>query len=276
MKNSRKRLKRTIFPRISERANIPHRTTGRSAGGQRRYSTRSFQFGLVLALGGLSACAPALPALSGGDTTPKQRVDLTLGGTTRIVLGDLNSDEDDPGALNYAETGGVSPLLITRVAIDDEVDLGLRLFGSAAQLEGRVGFPLSARLKIVGSVAPYFGLLPLRDSTTDEKGMGFRYGVDTPWVLAFSAGGIYEAWTGLCFSVDGASGSLDRNGDEKKFSGFGLRPGALVGFAVGFRHLYTLVELTVNHEWWRFNQNDSQSEFSGFSFTPAFALRLRI
>jgi hypothetical protein len=217
-----------------------------------------------------------MPALSGGATTPRQRVDLAFGGATRVVVGDLNAEEAERNALSYAETGGVSPLVTTRYGVDDEVDLGLRLFGSSGQIEGRLGFRLNDQLRLIGSIAPYLGWLPLRDSTTDQKGRGFRYGVDTPWVLAFSAGGIYEAWTGLCFSVDGASGSLDEDGDESSFSGFRLRPGALIGFAVGFRRLYALIELTVNREWWWLEQNSSESELSGFSLTPAFALRLRI
>jgi len=217
-----------------------------------------------------------MPALNGGETTPRQRVDLVLGGATRIVTGALNPEEDDRRATGYAESGGVSPLLITRIAVDDKVDLGIRLSGSAAQIEGRVGFQLNEELTIIGGIAPYFGWLPISELTADKDGEGFRYGVDTPWVLAFSMGGIYEAWTGLCLSVDAASGSLDDNEDKIKFSGFGLRPGALIGFAVGFRHLYVLVELTVNHEWWWFDQNSTHILLSGISLTPAFALRLRI
>jgi len=217
-----------------------------------------------------------MPALSGGETTPRQRFDLTLGGASRIVLGDLSSYEDDQNALSYAESGGVSPLLMTRFAVDDNADLGIRLSGSAALIEGRVGFQLDEEFRIIGGLAPFLGWLPILDSTSDRKGQGFRYGVGTPWVLAFSAGGIYEAWAGVCMSVEGVSGSLDEDEDESKFSGFGLRPGALIGFAVGFRHLYALLELTVSHEWWRLDQNGTQSELSGFSFTPAFALRLRI
>jgi hypothetical protein len=274
--SSRRKSKQTIFLRISARASIPHRITTQTATAPCYRAEGGSRFWLVLLVGGLYACAPAMPALSGGETTPAQRVDLTLGGATRIVLGDFNSDKDDRSALSYAETGGISPLLIARFAVEDEVDLGLRLSGSAAQIEGRFGFQLNGELRIIGSVAPYLGWLPLRDSITDQKGLGFRYGVDTPWVLAFSAGGIYEAWTGICLSVDGASGSLDEEGDGTRFSGFGLRPGALIGFAVGFRRLYALIELTVNHEWWRFDQADTKSELSGFSFTPAFALRLRI
>ena len=49
-----------------------------------------FGAGFVLVtLAALSGCATAVPAMSGGSTTPKNRTDVGLGGAARVPLGDL-------------------------------------------------------------------------------------------------------------------------------------------------------------------------------------------
>ncbi|MBN1652700.1 MAG: hypothetical protein JXA30_02875 [Deltaproteobacteria bacterium] len=217
-----------------------------------------------------------MPTLSGGETTPKERVDVTIGGAARITPDQIFRERESQNTLSYATAGGVTPLFSTRVAVGEEIDLGAGVSGSAAQVEARLAFELAAPLRIIGGLAPYLGWLPLRDPTSDEKGRGIRFGFTTPWVLALSAGGIYEAWGGLCLGLDAVSGSLDENGDEIEFFGYGVRPGVVAGFAVGFRRVYALIELTVNHEWWGLEQNHTHSSFNGFSFLPAFALRLRL
>jgi hypothetical protein len=254
------------------RASIPSKVTGAGRLCRGQWIDYTSYVYSALFVGTLSACAPAMPALTGGEITPWKSADFAIGGAARVGLGKLHPDDNSMSALSAVESGGVSPIVATRVAVDDNADLGLRLSGSVVQVEGRYGLKLTEELTFIGGVLPYLGWLPLRDTIADEKVGGIRYGAYSPWVLAMSVGGIYEAWTGLCFSIDGASGTL---GKDTSVSGFGIRPGALIGFGVGFHHLHALVELTVNHEWWRVEQDDKEKSLSGFSLTPAFALRLR-
>ncbi|MGB5548146.1 MAG: hypothetical protein WBM74_16330, partial [Polyangiales bacterium] len=55
---------------------------------------------LLASLVALTGCATAVPAMSGGSTTPKNRTDLGLGGAARVPLGDLR----DPAVLDPGES----------------------------------------------------------------------------------------------------------------------------------------------------------------------------
>lgn len=216
-----------------------------------------------------------MPVLSGGGTTPKERVDIIAGGAARIPLGEIQSDKESFEALRYSESGGMSPLFATRLPVTRQMDASLRFAGSAIRIDTRYSFRVIEQLRLIGSLAPYIGWLPQRDPLTEKTGRGIRYGIDVPWVLGFSIAGIYEVWSGLHVGLDGIDGSIDNADHRTHLSGQGVRPGAIVGFAAGFRHFHTLVELTVDYEWWEFGQEENHRTISGISLTPAFAIRLR-
>jgi hypothetical protein len=134
---------------------------------------------------------------------------------------------------------------------------------------------LSDQTTLVAAVTPFAGWIPPSDDEGGELGHGHRYGVEVPLVLALSVGGIYEAWTGPRLSLERAKADLKENGSKVDLGADGIRAGFLVGFAVGFRRLHFMAELTADHEWWRLARGDVERGASGFSLTPAFAFRLR-
>lgn len=231
--------------------------------------------GVLSALAGLllAGCAPALPALSGGDTTPLRRTDLTLGAASRVPIGELRSASRTGEPLDCFQPGGLSPLAALRVAPFADADLGLRAMASSVELEGRYGFRLSDSVKLIGALLPYAGWLPWQYRESDQFARGFRYGAQSPWVLALSLGGLYEAWVGARAAGEFAAG--DRDADGVKLRAEGLRAGGLMGFGLGFRRLWALAELAADYEWWRVKEGIARHSLRGVSLTPAFALRFR-
>ena len=54
-----------------------------------------------------------------------------------------------------------------------------------------------------------------------------------------------------------------------------VRPGALLGFGLGFRRLWALIEVAADYEWWSIRQAGLRRSPNGIALTPAFALQLR-
>jgi hypothetical protein len=215
--------------------------------------------------------------LSGGTTTPEGRVDIAAGGAARLPLGRLDAAREPDQGLGFLQPGGISPLLSAGLPLASRTDLGLLASGAAFQARIRHGFRLSEEVALLGAVAPFLGWLPLRDpERRDLKGGGLRAGAELPWVMAISLGGLYEAWAGVRAGVEHDRGSLEGTNETIELSGTGFRAGALLGVGLGFRRLHALLEIAADHEWWWLAGDPGSWLLSGFSLTPAFALRLRI
>ena len=105
---------------------------------------------------------------------------------------------------------------------------------------------------------------------------GWRIGLNTPWALAISLGGLYEAWAGARLGFEHNAGTSKADAEDITFSADGLRSGLFLGFGVGFRRVHALVELSADLEYWDLRRDGANSSALGLSLTPAFALRLRI
>jgi hypothetical protein len=169
----------------------------------------------------------------------------------------------------------MSPLLDTRFGLAGGFDVDLLLSATTFRAGPRHGVTLSDQATLVTAVAPFAGWIPASDENEERCGNGHRYGLEVPLALALSVGGIYEAWIGPRLSLERARADLKRGGSTIDITADGLRAGVLVGFAVGFRRLHFLAELTADHEWWRLEHGDAERDASGFSLTPSFAFRLR-
>lgn len=233
---------------------------------------------VLVTLAALGGCATAVPAMSGGATTPRHRTDLGLGGAARVPLGDLRDpDVLDPGDSQYryaADAGGVVPMAYGRYGLADRWDLGLMVAGATVRAEARFERVLSegtTRKSLIVGMAPYGGWIPDRD----QSGRGGRVGFEIPFVFGAEIGGLYELWIGARASGEYVFGDFQVSGSEQRASGGGLRIGPLIGMALGVRRIHALVELTAAYEHWFIDHAGASLDRGGFVLIPGFGVRLR-
>lgn len=233
---------------------------------------------VLVSLTAFAGCATAVPAMSGGSTTPKNRTDIGLGGAARIPLGDLrNPVMPDPGQSQYryaADAGGVVPMAYGRYGLGRNWDLGLMVSGPTVRVEARYESVLqegTTRSTLIVGLAPYGGWIPDRD----QSGSGGRVGFEVPFVFGVEIGGIYEMWVGARASGEYVFGDFQVSGSEQRASGAGLRAGPVIGMALGVRRVHALVELTAAYEYWFIDHAGASLDRGGFVLIPGFGIRLR-
>ncbi len=230
--------------------------------------------GALLAVG----CAPAMPSISGGRTTPHDRADLALGIAARAPALDL-SRTDVAGTdelLRLTGPGGVVPVGAFRIGVDS-VELGAIVAGTEGRLELRAGGPISAIAHWhVGAAlgAGYRRAEPQAGALGEALGEveGHRLGLLVPVGVGVTLGGVFEVWGTLRLGADRLEGWVQpgRFGEA-----WALRAGLAVGLGVGFRRVHVLLELPVDVERVTGQLAGSPLERSGLVLTPTAALRLR-
>ncbi|MGB8329535.1 MAG: hypothetical protein WCE62_05360 [Polyangiales bacterium] len=238
--------------------------------------------GLALVLASLAAlggCATALPAMSGGSTTPRNRGDLGLGGAARVPLGDLKDPEvPDPGQSQYqyaTDAGGVVPMAYGRYGLAHDWDLSLMVSGATVQAVARHETVLkegTSRSALIVGLAPFGGWIPDRDGS----GSGGRVGFEVPFVYGVDIGGIYEVWLGARASGQYVFGDFQVSGSEQRASGAGVQVGPVIGMALGVRRVHALIELTAAYEHWFIDHAGESLNRGGFVLIPGFGIRLRL
>lgn len=233
---------------------------------------------VIASLAALGGCATAVPAMSGGSTTPAGRTDFALGGAARIPLGDLKDPAViDPGQSEYryaADAGGVVPMAYARYGIGRAWDLGLMVSGTTVRAEARYEHLLdegTARSSLILGLAPYGGWIPDRD----QSGSGGRVGFEVPFVYGVDIGGIYEIWVGARVSGEYVFGDFQLMGSDQRASGGGVRAGPLIGMALGISRIHALIELTGAYEHWFIDHAGTSRDRGGFVLIPGFGIRLR-
>ncbi|MFK7985472.1 MAG: hypothetical protein AB8I08_05535 [Sandaracinaceae bacterium] len=220
----------------------------------------------LLALPLAMGCAPALPTLSGGRTTPNNRTDLALGGAVRVPVGDLVAQ---PGVeadrlLAASASGGAVPVAMVRRGVSPDVDLGVETAGTTLRLSAR-GRVRLGMFNLVAGLVPHVGLV-------DDPIEAGRLGVSIPVVLSLDVLSVAEAWLGVRGTLEHAFGELE----GAALTVTGVRGGGVLGLAVGFRRFHVLLELGIDYERWFGALGDTEIEREGVVLTPAFAVRLRL
>ncbi len=233
---------------------------------------------VLVTLAALGGCATAVPAMSGGSITPKNRTDIGLGGAARVPLGELRDPlVADPGESEYryaADAGGVVPMAYGRYGLAENWDLGLMVSGATVRAEARFERLLQSgttRTALTVGLAPYGGWIPDRD----DSGRGGRVGFEVPFVFGVEIGGIYEFWLGARASGEYVFGDFQISGSDQRASGAGVRAGPVVGMALGVRRVHALVELTTAYEYWFIDHAGTSLNRGGFVLIPGFGIRLR-
>ncbi|MEM9072206.1 MAG: hypothetical protein AAGE52_27110 [Myxococcota bacterium] len=224
----------------------------------------------------LMGCVSAIPTVTGGSTTPKQRTDVALGGAIRVPTGDLrHGGPSESRARATADAGGVVPVAVGRYGLTRHLDLGLMVAGSVVRLDLRGEFGVtegSTRSTWVWSIAPYGGYIGDRD----DAGSGARFGLDIPLAYAIDFGGLYDVWIGPRIGIEGIVGSYDQGTGRESASLVALRGGAMIGMAAGFRRVHAFLEVTVAWEQQWGSHDDLELDRGGVVLIPAFGLRVRI
>jgi hypothetical protein len=233
---------------------------------------------VLITLAAVGGCATAVPSMTGGSITPRNRTDIGLGGAARVPLGGLKDPAVvDPGESQYryaADAGGVVPMAYGRYGLAKNWDLGLMVSGATVRAEARYERALqegTTRTALMVGLAPYGGWIPDRE----ESGRGGRVGFEVPFVFGVEIGGIYEFWLGLRASGEYVFGDFELSGSPQRASGAGVRAGPIVGMALGVRRIHALVELTTAYEYWFIQHAGLSLDRGGFVLIPGFGVRFR-
>jgi hypothetical protein len=238
----------------------------------RRGAPHAFAALLSLALVG---CAPAAPMLLGSRTTPRDRVDVGLGGAARIPVGELSPRDAGDEMLAFAEPGGLAPVGYARWGFVRHGSLGAFVTGSTLRLELHGEARLSTFLRLAYGIMPYGGYAWSGVRQGTPGGEGWRVGALAPLAISFDAGGVIEGWLGIRAGFEQAEGMVGMEGMRAAGNLSAFRGGGFVGIAAGLRRLHVLAELAVDYEYWRGSLGGVAIERQGAVFTPGFALRIR-
>lgn len=225
------------------------------------------------------ACAPAAPMLLGGRTTPRDRVDVGLGGAVRVPLGDLEPRAMPAGAeevLAFAEPGGASPVALARWGVVRHAHLGLSATGSTARLELMGEARLSTFIRLMYGIAPYGGYAWSDARQGTGGGEGWRVGALAPLAITMEAAGVIEGWLGARVGFEHADGSVGAETMRSAGHLSAFRAGLFLGIAAGIRRVHVMVELAADYEYWVGALGGMAIERQGIALTPGFALRIRL
>lgn len=239
----------------------------------------------VLRVVGLSACAvacaPAVPTLSGGRTTPSKRSDVALGSSFRIpVTAEVIPRGQPPGDVRDAllaatVPGGAAPVAFYRYGLGPQTDVGVLVAGTFLQAQLRTTLELVPGLRLVAGLSPGLGTVH-PNSAAAPGGLLVRAGGMAPVVLTLDVISLLELWVGTRLGLDTVQGDLDESGGARGVSLHGLRTGGVAGLALGFRRMAVLAELAVDHEFYWGTTGETSVSRGGWVLTPSFALRLRL
>ena len=227
-----------------------------------------------------TGCISPAPLLSGGATTPQSRVDAALGGAARIPTGDLRGVAPARGdqALQRSALGeGVAPVAVARYGINHHTDAELAVIGPSARLSYRHEWLLADGInRTVWLVSPSFLLGKAYDRDPDPARGGVRASVELPLLYSADYGGVYETWVGPRVGMDYVMGAFRTESGTSDVRATGIRAGAVLGFAAGFRRIHAMIELSAAYERWWMHANGERRNRGGFVLIPAFALRVRL
>jgi hypothetical protein len=254
----------------------------------------------------LVGCGGGLPLLHPAQTLPAGDVQAAAGFSGNIATagfadairnaqaeamasGDMvSSPGTDPtyakGALVAASIGpGLAPYGAARVGAGAQVEGGIAYTGRAIRIDLRRSFDLSPGWALsigAGGSTALFGhqngvVLPNVD-----LGELHGWGADVPALIGYrSEGDLYMAWLGaragwehVDISEVSSQNSVTLGAAPVSLSATRFWGGALLGFAVGFRHIYVAIEIDASYASVTGDYNETHVQVSGITVAPASAL----
>lgn len=271
--------------------------------GSRGASRPALLLGLVLAPL-VAGCAGSSPLLHPAHALAAGDVRAMAGISGNAIVGPAASSIRDAANLAAANGGksvasnayadgvisdvgiapGIAPFAGARVGVGSDVEGGIVYTGRGARLDLRKAFVTGKANSIAFSVGAAFRAAFIGRGSDSLPGVAtngvFGYGFDVPLLVGWrSTAGLYQIWAGV-------RGGLDHIGIEPrstepvtgapefpgKLSANRLFVGALVGLAIGFRHVHVALELDAQYEalWGTFA--GTSGAVQGATIVPASAL----
>lgn len=240
---------------------------------------RALALTAALALVG-TGCIAANPLLSGGETTPRGRADVALGGAARLPTGKLRSVPAIRGdqALQRSALGeGMTPLVLARYGLNRHTDVELIVLGASARVSYRHEWLLADGInRTVWLISPSLLLGKAYDRESSPARGGLRGTAELPFLYSADYGGVYETWVGPRVGANYVMGDFSTASGVSDVRATGLHAGAVLGFGAGFRRIHAMIELSALYEHWWLSANGERRQRGGVVLMPAFALRVRL
>jgi len=188
------------------------------------------------------------------------------------------ADDADQNLKQGAFAPGLAPWVSGRLGIEGGFEAGLTYSGRAIRVDGRRAFDFGSTALSIGIGAS--GLLPKRNDDYGLRVGGF--GGELPLLFGWrSQADVYAAWVGARGGVEVLRGQRDLEPDplgppgqalSEDLSGWHAHAGGLLGFRVGFRYLFAVMELGMAMHWAEGDIGDRSSAIGQLAVSPAGAL----
>ena len=270
----------------------------------------TFPFGalavaFLAAAGGALGCAGGAPLLHPARALPAGEVRAAGGLSGQIAVGSAAEDlrnAREQAAANPGQPGqpgtnpgyakgalvaasiapGLAPYVSGRVGIGSGVEGGITYTGRSARIDLRKSFDVGDVSYSAGAgiSVPFYGRHQ-GDSLPNVDLESLRgYGADVPLLVGWeSASGIYKIWAGPRGGWEHVSiGSLTSEPKDipgvpdTALSADRFYVSAVLGLAVGFRHVHVALEFAGTYNYVSGTYNDNKVSVTGIALTPASAL----
>jgi hypothetical protein len=234
-------------------------------------------------------CAGGAPLMH--PAHPMQEGEFTLGGgfsgQLAVAGASISPDEVNERILEEgAVAPGIAPWVGARLGIDGAIDGGVTYTGRSARADVRYAWDLGGEAFSLG--LGLSGILPKRHGgELDDGEPSLRvggFGGDVPVLFGLrSTADIYSFWIGARGGAELLRGEhvfepepLDPAAPiAESISGWHAYAGGLVGFRVGFRFVFAVIELDASMHWAGADIGETEVSVSQFALAPAGAIVFR-
>jgi hypothetical protein len=232
----------------------------------------------VLPPGGARAGAGFSGTFATGDAS------VAMGEARSAATGTTTAPKDTAFALGAAAAigmaPGIAPWVGARVGLPGENEAGLTYTGRVVRIDGRHAFQNETTALSIGpGLSLFAGPGTGGDAVPNLDWTARRLGVDLPVLLGWrSSAGIVSGWGGARAGIESTTGTVTlaiqdppRSGDLALTRWYF---GAVVGLAIGFRHLHAALELDASYSHVSATLAGIAAKTSGVTLSPATALIL--
>ena len=228
----------------------------------------------------LCGCGGAAPLMHGAHALQEDEVTLGAGFSATLPLPEQpTGDADTPERLidEAAVSPGLAPWVGGRLGIDGRWDAGLTYTARSVRVDLRRSFDLDGPAFSAGLGAS--GLLPKRRDDIGLRVGGM--GADIPLLIGWrSDADIYSFWLGARGGAEYLRGQHSPEPDpldpaavvDDDFEGWHVQAGGLLGFRVGFRYVYAVLEVGGAMHWAHATIGDVDIDYQQFGLSPGGAL----
>jgi hypothetical protein len=175
-----------------------------------------------------------------------------------------------------AVSPGLAPWVGARLGLDGAWDAGLTYTARSARVDVRRATVVDGTALSAGVGAS--GLLPKRREDLGLRVGGF--GADVPLLVGWkSDADIYALWLGARGGAEYLVGQHTPEADvvgvvapDEDLEGWHLQGGGLIGFRVGFRYVYAVLEVAAAMHWAQVKIGELELQEQQFALSPAGAI----